>query len=66
MDKFVEITEDRRGKDHMYKMNANKAKNELLWLPNTNLDKGLQKTYNWVIDNFDKLKDQKKVYIHKK
>lgn len=66
MTDFIKITEDRLGKDKIYKMNADKAKKDLLWKPYTNLDKGLINTYKWINQNFSELKKQKKVYVHKK
>jgi len=66
MDSFVEVTADRPAKDAAYFMKTEKAKVELNWQPQYDLESGLKSTYQWVKDNFDIIRELPKDYIHKK
>lgn len=64
-DKFVEMTEDRPGKDAIYSMSTKKSEYELQWKPTVSLTQGLQKTIGWVQKNIDVIKTLPLEYIHK-
>ena len=66
MDSFVKVTEDRPAKDQAYFMSCQRAKTELGWLAQYDLDAGLEDTYEWVRANLDIIKELPKDYIHKK
>jgi dTDP-glucose 4,6-dehydratase len=54
-DEFVEVTEDRPGKDLKYLMSDKKSQRELSWKPSISLDEGLLSCCKWVGDNFKEL-----------
>ena len=62
---LVEIAEERAGKDYKYEMDASKSQKELDWNPSHTLEKGLEKTYRWIKDDFDTIKTLPLNYIHK-
>lgn len=62
---FLEIAEERAGKDNKYEMDASKSETELDWRPSYTLDQGLEKTIHWVSDNIDIIKTLPLNYIHK-
>tara|TARA_R110002072_G_scaffold233065_2_gene390492 strand:- start:341 stop:1393 length:1053 start_codon:yes stop_codon:yes gene_type:complete len=66
MDSFVKITEDRPAKDPAYFMSSERAKSELGWVVQYDLDLGLKDTYEWVSENLEEIKKLPKDYIHKK
>lgn len=65
MTSFVEMAEERAGKDSKYEMNAKKSQTELSWKPIFSLEKGLEKTIQWVKKNIDVIKALPLNYIHK-
>lgn len=65
MESFVEIAEERAGKDNKYEMDATKARIELDWKPIYTLEQGLEKTIDWVRKNIDDLQTLPLNYIHK-
>ncbi|WP_111976512.1 GDP-mannose 4,6-dehydratase [Algibacillus agarilyticus] len=62
---LCQITEDRAGKDAAYLLDANKVRNTLNWQDQITLEKGLERTINWLTTHFSTLKDQPSHYIHK-
>ncbi len=62
---FVEVTDDRPGKDASYSLSSEKLKSELDWQPNITLEQGVARTVTWLQDNLDELKQQPDTYIHK-
>ena len=60
--KLVEISEERIGKDMDYALDSSKIKKELGWKPKYNLIQGIDKTIEWIIDNWDTLKDKSLEY----
>jgi dTDP-glucose 4,6-dehydratase len=62
---FVEIAEERAGKDNKYDMDAGKSQQELGWKPTFTLEQGLEKTISWVQNNIETLKSLPLNYIHK-
>ena len=64
--KLVKKSEDRRGKDHSYKLDSLKIRNELYWSDKITLDTGLRQTLIWVDQNIDMLKKLPNEYVHKK
>lgn len=64
-DDFVEITEDRLGKDQAYQLDSSKMREELGWKDEITLDRGLQETLQWMDDNLEILKQQPDSYSHK-
>jgi dTDP-glucose 4,6-dehydratase len=64
-DSFVEIAEERAGKDAKYEMDSTKSHRELGWKPSYTLENGLEKTHRWIKDNLDIIKTLPLNYIHK-
>ncbi|MCU4674737.1 GDP-mannose 4,6-dehydratase [Catenovulum sp. 2E275] len=64
-DEFVQISEDRLGKDLQYLMNDSKARTELSWQPQVNLRLGLLYTLDWIESHWDVIQTQPLNYIHK-
>ena len=64
-DEFVEVAEDRPGKDQAYLMDASKARNELGWEPSVDLQAGLERTADWIKTNLDHVMKMPHDYIHK-
>lgn len=64
-DDFVEMAPDRPGKDLRYLMDDKKAKQQLLWQPQTSLSEGIDATIEWVSNNLDEIKQLPLNYIHK-
>ena len=62
---FVQIVDDRPGKDFAYLMDSKKARVELSWHDSTSIDEGIENTYSWIKENFDNIKDLPLNYIHK-
>jgi len=58
--------EDRLGKDFAYKLNSSFLRKSLKWKPLIELQEGLDKTINWIRDDFAKLKKISTNYNHKK
>ena len=49
--KVVEITSDRLGKDHAYKLDSSKLRTELNWQDKITFSDGVMKTFNWINEN---------------
>jgi dTDP-glucose 4,6-dehydratase len=49
----IEFVADRPGHDLRYAMNATKARQELGWGPQTDLEEGLRRTVDWYLENRD-------------
>ena len=47
----IKFIKDRPGHDLRYALNSNKINKELKWKSNTNLFKGLKKTFDWYLNN---------------
>ncbi len=47
----IKFIKDRPGHDLRYALNSNKIKKELKWKPKTTINKGLQKTFLWYLQN---------------
>lgn len=62
---FAQVTSDRPGKDAVYCMKTEKAKNELQWTPIINLEKGIQNTIDWLQSNLRDIQLLPLDYIHK-
>jgi len=52
-EEMIEFVKDRPGHDLRYAMDYSKAKNELGWEPQINLDEGLKQTIDWYKNNQD-------------
>jgi len=63
---IIENTNDRLGKDYIYKLDASKIAKELKWSPKIDLDTGLNNTISWIKKNFSKFKNSDLEYKHKK
>jgi dTDP-glucose 4,6-dehydratase len=63
--RYVEIVEERPGKDAAYLLDSSKANRELDWEPDISLEDGICETVAWVKDNLDILQSQSLEYIHK-
>ena len=47
----IKFVTDRPGHDLRYAINSNKLKHKLNWKTKINLNKGLQKTFEWYYEN---------------
>lgn len=63
---FVNIVDDRPGKDAAYYMCPKRANQELGWAATFNLDMGLQQTYGWVGNNLEQFRSMNREYQHRK
>lgn len=64
--KMYSYSKDRVGKDHRYHLSSNKLKKEIKWSSNIKLEEGLLDTMKWINLNYNKLKNEKLIYEHKK
>jgi len=65
-DDFVEIGEERLGKDLNYQLSSKKLIAEIGWTPQISIEDGLSETVEWLTNNFEQLKDIDPSYHHKK
>ena len=56
----IVFVKDRPGHDVRYALNSNKIKKELNWKPQIEFLKGINKTFNWYLDNIDYYKSLSK------
>ena len=61
----AEVVDDRPGKDEAYLLDNAKARRELGWNPEVQLEAGIEETIAWVRNNLEALKKQPLDYIHK-
>ena len=47
----IDFVKDRPGHDLRYAINSNKIRKEIRWKPKININKGLEKTLDWYLDN---------------
>lgn len=64
-EKYVEIVDERPGKDSAYLLDSSKAKENLKWKDTVNLEEGIDDTIKWVKDNLEIIEKQNLNYIHK-
>ena len=64
--KFVDICDERLGKDMNYFLDSNKLRNDFNWKDLILLDTGIKETIKWVEMNIDSMLDMSWNYIHKK
>jgi dTDP-glucose 4,6-dehydratase len=64
-DHFVELAPERPGKDHAYRLDCRKARDELGWSAKYLLDQGLRQTIRWVENNLAEIRTLPLDYIHK-
>ena len=62
---FVDVKEDRLGKDQAYLLNSNKLRTELNWEDKISLKDGLFNTMKWIDDNLTSIKKLSFDYKHK-
>ena len=62
----VQFVVDRPGHDKMYALNSNKIRNKLKWKHQINLTKGLNKTFEWYLNNTNYFKKIRKKNITKR
>ena len=63
--KYIKFGPERKGKDMIYRLDCNKAKNDLNWENKVSLSEGLTNVYEWVAKNNDFLQKSSWKYIHK-
>lgn len=61
----VEVVEERLGQDKAYVIDSTKARKELNWKPEINLEKGIEHAIAWVDANIEAIKQQTLEYQHK-
>jgi dTDP-glucose 4,6-dehydratase len=64
-DSLVEVAPDRPSKDQAYLMDSSRARTELGWVPNVDLQRGIAKTAEWIAANLAEIKTLPLDYIHK-
>jgi len=47
----IKFVKDRPGHDLRYAINSNKLRKKLKWKPKTKINNGLEKTFDWYINN---------------
>lgn len=65
LDEFIEIADERLGKDAAYLLDSAKAKNALGWEDKISLEKGIDETIAWAKLNLKELREHPAVYEHK-
>ena len=63
---LIKIVNERKGKDHGYFLNSSKLRKSYKWKEKYSLEEGINKTINWVENNYSLLKSEKLRYNHKK
>lgn len=63
--KSIRIVRERSGQDARYWLDCSKAKRDLGWEPKVKLENGLKEVIEWIEKNWDVIKDEPLVYIHK-
>ena len=66
IDEFVNIVDDRLGKDHAYKLSSRKINEQLGWSAQIDLLDGLASVDEWLKNNISFLMGVDRVYRHKK
>lgn len=59
------VAEERLGQDKAYVIDSTKARTELDWKSMISLQEGLQRTLDWVLQNYREISQQPLSYIHK-
>lgn len=62
---YVEVVDERMGKDFAYHLDSTKLRMELGWQDRVDLNQGLDECITWVRTHFEVLKAQPYDYIHK-
>jgi len=62
-DTRIRFIKDRPGHDVRYALNSNKIKKEIKWRSKINIEKGLEETFKWYLDNKLYFKTIKKNHI---
>ena len=64
---FLKLSKkDRVGKDHRYHLSSNKLSKEIKWSSKIKLEEGLLDTLKWINLSYNKLRNEKLIYEHKK
>ena len=62
----IKFVKDRPGHDFRYALNSNKIKKKLGWKSSIGLKKGLEKTFEWYLNNQNYYSNLKKIDITKR
>lgn len=65
-DDICRVTEDRPGKDAVYRLDSSRLRDSLGWTDEIGLDEGLKRTCNWVKKNLDHILKFPTEYQHRK
>jgi dTDP-glucose 4,6-dehydratase len=60
----VEEVEERLGQDAAYIIDSSKARRELQWKPSIGIDQGVKGVIDWVVNSWDKIKQEPVEYVH--
>ena len=64
--KYVEIGEERKGKDGRYRLSSEHLRSTFSWEDKISLDEGICETIDWVKLNWNNIRYLSTDYIHKK
>lgn len=64
-ERAIQVSADRPGKDMAYLMDASKARGELGWAPRIGLEDGIDRTIEWVNQNYEQMRTLPWTYQHK-
>ncbi len=64
-EKATKVVEERLGQDKAYIIDSTKARKEFSWTPAISFEKGIQTTINWIKEEFEQIKNESLVYLHK-
>lgn len=63
---FVDVVDERKGKDEAYMLDSEKIRAELGWEDRVNLGDGVDKVIAWVDENLGSLGELEQEYVHKR
>lgn len=62
----TEIVGERLGQDSRYLLDCSKAEKELGWRPEISFEEGVKEVIEWIDENWNAIKEEPLVYVHKK
>lgn len=65
LDEVTEIVEERPGQDKAYIIDSSRARLELDWQPEVNIEAGVEEVIGWVESNWNEIEKSSLEYVHK-